>query len=114
MPQPNVAQMQNQYMAPVQGQFPGAGPTLSNVNVNMGQTGTQPGMAQVRVIFVNIFWTEKSYLGTLLLWFYLHVVEFKGCVCERERESKMLHTCTVNYIEGHFIDSKTNVAVVHL
>lgn len=44
MPQPNVAQMQNQYMQP--GQFQGSGPSLGAGSVDMAHPGNDG--AQVR------------------------------------------------------------------
>lgn len=46
MAQPNVAQIQNQYLP--SGQFPGPNPGLNAGPVGMGQSGPQPGMTQVR------------------------------------------------------------------
>lgn len=45
MGQPNVNQLQNQYLS--QGQFPGSGPGVGKVQPGMAQPGAQAGMAQV-------------------------------------------------------------------
>lgn len=49
MGQPNVNQLQNQYLS--QGQFPGSGPGVGAAQPGMAQPGTQAGMAQVRRTF---------------------------------------------------------------
>uniref|UniRef100_A0A7N6FK16 histone acetyltransferase n=1 Tax=Anabas testudineus TaxID=64144 RepID=A0A7N6FK16_ANATE len=46
MGQPNVNQLQNQYLS--QGQFPGSGPGVGTAQPGMNQPGTQAGMAQVK------------------------------------------------------------------
>lgn len=48
MGQPNMPQMQNQYLP--SGQFPGPGTGLNAGPVGMGQSGPQPGMNQVRLM----------------------------------------------------------------
>lgn len=45
MGQPNVNQLQNQYLS--QGQFPGSGPGVGSAQPGMAQTGAQASMAQV-------------------------------------------------------------------
>ncbi|XP_037133556.1 histone acetyltransferase p300 isoform X7 [Syngnathus acus] len=47
MGQPNVNQLQNQYLS--QGQFPGAGPVVGTAPPGMGQSGLQGGMAQTQM-----------------------------------------------------------------
>lgn len=46
MPQPNVAQMQNQYMQP--GQFQGSSPSLGAGSVDMAHQGNDGTITQVR------------------------------------------------------------------
>lgn len=46
MGQPNVNQLQNQYLS--QGQFPGSGPGVGPAQPGMAQPGAQTGVAQVR------------------------------------------------------------------
>lgn len=46
MGQPNVNQLQNQYLS--QGQFPGSGPVVGTTPPGMAHPGPQGGMAQVR------------------------------------------------------------------
>lgn len=46
MGQPNVNQLQNQYLS--QGQFPGAGQGVGPAQPGISQPGTQTNMAQVR------------------------------------------------------------------
>lgn len=43
--QPNVNQLQNQYLS--QGQFPGSGPGVATAPAGMAQPGPQAGLAQV-------------------------------------------------------------------
>lgn len=45
MGQPNVNQLQNQYLS--QGQFPGSGPGVGPAQPGMAQPGGQTGVAQV-------------------------------------------------------------------
>lgn len=45
MGQPNVNQLQNQYLS--QGQFPGSGPGVGAAQPGMAQPGAQTGVAQV-------------------------------------------------------------------
>ena len=46
MGQPNVNQLQNQYLS--QGQFPGSGPGVGTAQPGMAEPGAQGGMAQVK------------------------------------------------------------------
>ena len=46
MGQPNVNQLQNQYLT--QGQFPGSGPGVGAAQSGMAQPGSQAGLGQVR------------------------------------------------------------------
>lgn len=48
MPQPNVAQMQNQYMPT--GQFPGSSPVRGPGSVEMAHQGNESGITQVSYI----------------------------------------------------------------
>lgn len=68
MGQPNVNQLQNQYLS--QGQFPGSGPGVGTAQPGMAQSGAQAGMAQVRgpeVIFLLVqkFCVLKSVPGLI-------------------------------------------------
>lgn len=53
MGQPNVNQLQNQYLS--QGQFPGSSPGVGTAQAGMTQPGAQAGMAQVKRPAVLIF-----------------------------------------------------------
>lgn len=63
MGQPNVNQLQNQYLS--QGQFPGSGPGIGSAQPRMAQPGAQAGMAQVNwhkvlfpvrdILMVNVY-----------------------------------------------------------
>lgn len=46
MGQPNVNQLQNQYLS--QGQFPGSAPGVGTAQPGMAQPGAQGGMTQVK------------------------------------------------------------------
>lgn len=62
MPQPNVAQMQNQYMQP--GQFQGSSPVLGPGSVDMAHQGNDGAMTQVREyrFCLNYITLTSSYL----------------------------------------------------
>lgn len=76
MGQPNVNQIQNQYLP--QGQFPGAGQGVGPAQPGIAQPGTQTNMAQVRrqnvEMKVNVFCAQK-----LLLILILFLLPFHFC-----------------------------------
>lgn len=62
MGQPNVNQIQNQFLS--QGQFPGSGPGVGTAQPGMTQPGAQAGMAQVS--WPGVILSVDVWRGTLM------------------------------------------------
>lgn len=60
MGQPNVNQLQNQYLS--QGQFPGSGPGVGTAQPGMTQSGAQASMTQVKQPAVLTFSIQHQLL----------------------------------------------------